>query len=146
MGSIGNDSEIVEKVKQGTNGGLFELAVHGWNHTDYTKLNEEEQRNSLYNSNRKMFALFGTASEIFIPPYNAFNDHTINAMKHVDMKILNANKSSFDQLELSDNNNESRTLSSSLMQSKEIFYIPATISFKDYYGGGICSKLSSKYF
>jgi peptidoglycan/xylan/chitin deacetylase (PgdA/CDA1 family) len=139
MDSIGNDSEIVNKVKQGSDGGLFELAVHGWNHTDYTKLNEEEQRNSLYDSNRKMIALFGTASEIFIPPYDAFNDHTINAMKQVDMKILSvnesSNESSFDQLELNDNNNESRTLLSSLIQSKKIFYIPATILFKDYYGG-----------
>jgi peptidoglycan/xylan/chitin deacetylase (PgdA/CDA1 family) len=136
MDSIGNDSEIVNMVKQGSDGGLFELAVHGWNHTDYTKLNEEEQRNSLYDSNRKMIALFGTASEIFTPPYDAFNNHTINAMKQVDdIKILSANDSSFDQLELSDNNNESRTLSSSLIQSKRILYIPVTIAFKDYYGG-----------
>jgi peptidoglycan/xylan/chitin deacetylase (PgdA/CDA1 family) len=136
MDSIGNDSEIVNMVKQGSDDGLFELAVHGWNHTDHAKLNEEEQRNSLYDSNRKMIALFGTASEIFTPPYHAFNDHTINAMKQVDMKILSANDSSFDQLELSDNNNnESRTLLSSLIQSKRILYIPVTIAFKDYYGG-----------
>jgi len=136
MNYIGKDSEIVDRVKQGSDGGLFELAVHGWNHADHAKLNEEEQRNSLYDSNRKMIALFGTASEIFIPPYDAFNDHTINAMKQVDdMKILSANESSFAQLELSDNNNESRTLSSSLIQSKRILYIPVTIAFKDYYGG-----------
>jgi hypothetical protein len=61
MNSIGNDSEIVNKVKQENERGLFELAVHGWNHIDYTKLSEEEQRNSLYDSNRKMNALFGEA-------------------------------------------------------------------------------------
>jgi hypothetical protein len=58
-------------------------------------------------------------------------------MKQVDdMKILGGNTSSFDQLDLKGNNNESQTLSSSLtIQSKNIFYIPSTISFKDYYGG-----------
>ena len=124
MDSIGNDTEITNKVNQGKDSGLFELAVHGWNHTEYTKLSEEEQRNSLYDANRKMIALFGNASEIFIPPYNAFNDDTINAMKQVDMKILNANQSSFDQLELGGNNNE-----------WGISYLPSTIPFKDYYDG-----------
>jgi peptidoglycan/xylan/chitin deacetylase (PgdA/CDA1 family) len=135
MGSIGDDSEIINKIKQGSDSGLFELAMHGWNHTDFTKLNEEEQRNSLNDSNRKMIELFGNASEIFMPPFETFNDDTINAMKQVDMKILAGNTSSFDQLELKVNNNESPTLSSSPVQSKNISYIPATISFKDYYEG-----------
>ena len=136
MRDTGNDSEIVNKVKQGKDSGLFELAVHGWDHTEYTKLSEDDQRNSLYDANRKMSSLFGNTSDIFIPPYDAFNEETINAMKQVDdMKILNGNESSFDELKLKENNNESLTLSPDSIQSKKIFYIPATISFKDYYGG-----------
>ncbi|HEX2124279.1 MAG TPA: polysaccharide deacetylase family protein, partial [Nitrososphaeraceae archaeon] len=73
MNGTGNDTEIVKKVREGHDIGLFELAVHGWNHTDYTKLSEEEQRSSMNDANRKMSALFGNASEIFIPPLNAFN-------------------------------------------------------------------------
>jgi len=133
MGIIGNDSEIVNKVRDGSDSGLFELAVHGWNHTDYTKLSEEEQRNSMYNSNTKMRELFGNASEIFIPPLNAFNNDTVNAMQQVGMKIIDANSSSFDELELNGSNNESQTLSSPPTQSKSFFYIPSTIAFKDYY-------------
>jgi peptidoglycan/xylan/chitin deacetylase (PgdA/CDA1 family) len=134
MGSIGDDSEIINKIKQGSEGGLFELAMHGWNHTDFTMLSEEDQRNSLDDSNRKMIELFGIGSEIFIPPFGAFNDDTINAMKQVDMKILASNTSSFDRLELR-GNNESPAPSSSPTQSKNISYIPETISFKDYYEG-----------
>src|SRR5215210_1939594 len=134
MASLGDDSEIINKIKQGSDSGLFELATHGWNDTDFTKLNEEEQRNSLDDSNRKMIELFGNASGIFMPPFGAFNDDTINAMAQVDMKILAGNSSSFDLLELKGNNNESPTLSSSPTQSSQnISYIPATISFKDYY-------------
>jgi len=134
MGSLGDDSEIINKIKQGSDSGLFELATHGRNDTDFTKLSEEEQRNSLDDSNRKMIELFGNASGIFMPPFGAFNDDTINAMAQVDMKILAGNSSSFDLLELKGNNNESPTLSSSPIQSSQnISYIPATISFKDYY-------------
>jgi peptidoglycan/xylan/chitin deacetylase (PgdA/CDA1 family) len=133
MRDIGNDTEIVNNVRDGSNSGLFELAVHGWNHTDYTKLSEEEQRNSMYNSNTKMSELFGNASEIFIPPLNSFNNDTINAMQQVGMKIIDANSSSFDELELNGGNNESQTLSSPPTQPKSIFYIPSTMPFKDYY-------------
>jgi hypothetical protein len=134
-GSIVDDSEIINKIKQGSDSGLFELATHGWNDTDFAKLSEEEQRKSLDDSNRKMIELFGNASAIFMPPFGAFNDDTINAMTQVDMKILVGNSSSFDLLELKGNNNESPTLSSSPTQSSQnISYIPSTISFNDYYG------------
>ena len=133
MGSMGEDTEIINKIKQGTDSGLFELATHGWNFTEFTKLSEEEQRNSLDNSNKKMNELFGNASDIFAPPHEVFNRETINAMKQVNMKILSGNRSSFDRLQLN-GNNESSTLTSSVNQSESISYIPATISFKSYSG------------
>ncbi|MDQ3851595.1 MAG: polysaccharide deacetylase family protein [Thermoproteota archaeon] len=134
MDIIGNDSSIVNKVKQGIDSGLFELAVHGWNHTEYAKLSEEEQRNSMNDSNRKMRELFGNASDIFIPPLDSFNQDTIDAMEQVGMDIINANESSIDELQLR-SDNESQALSSVAIQSKNISYIPSTIAFKDYYGG-----------
>jgi peptidoglycan/xylan/chitin deacetylase (PgdA/CDA1 family) len=132
MADIGEDPDIIGNVKRGVDGGLFELATHGWNDTDHTTLSEEQQRNSLNDSNTKMITLFGNAPEIFIPPFDAFNDDTINAMRQVDMKILSANTSSFNELQLIANN-ESSTLSSDPIQSKTIFYVPSTISFKDYF-------------
>ena len=133
MGSIGEDAEIINKIKQGSDSGLFKLATHGWNFSEFTKLSVEEQRNSLDNSNRKMIELFGNTSDIFAPPYEAFNADTISAMGQVDMKILSGNRSSFDRLQLN-GNIESSTQSSSPDQSYNISYIPATISFKDYSG------------
>ena len=133
MNGIGNDTEIVNKVREGSDSGLFELAVHGWNHTDYTKLSSEEQIKSLEDSNRKMIELFGNRSEIFIPPLNSFNDDTINAVRQTNMTILDANSSSFDELQLKDDDDESQTLSSLQIPSKDFFYVPSTISFTDYY-------------
>ncbi len=144
VNAIGNDTEIVNKVKEGnsSSSGHFELAVHGWNHTYYTKMKEEEQRLSLVNAHNKMIKLFGKASDLFIPPYDAFNNDTLSAMRQVDMKIIDGNWSSIDQLQLKSNSNGTNitnesaiSLSSPLLESKKIFYIPSTISFKDYYGG-----------
>src|SRR5918912_1850716 len=105
MGDIGSDSEIVNKVRDGSQRGLFELAIHGWNHTDYTKLSEEKQRSSLYDANRKMVALFGKASQIFIPPYDQFNSDTLNAIRQLDLKIITGNTSSIADLNLNSNSN-----------------------------------------
>ena len=44
MNYVGNDSKIINKVREGDKKGLFELALHGWNHVDYTKLSEQEQK------------------------------------------------------------------------------------------------------
>src|SRR5918912_3257540 len=119
MGAIGNDSDIVNKVRDGSQRGLFELAIHGWNHTDYTKLSEEKQRSSLYDANRKMVELFGKASQIFIPPYDQFNSDTLTAMSQVDLNLITGNTSSIADLSL---NNNTSSILSSIDQNRIISY------------------------
>ena len=48
MHIVGNDFKIVDKVKEGFHKGLFELDLHGWDYVNYTKLNENQQREILY--------------------------------------------------------------------------------------------------
>ena len=66
------------------------LALHGWNHVDYTKLSEQEQKATLLKANEKMQKLFGHKSEIFIPPFNTFNNNTLRAMSQIGLKIISA--------------------------------------------------------
>lgn len=94
MNYTGNDSKVVGKVREGVQKGLFELALHGWNHVDYTKLNEKDQADTLLKANEKMQHLFGKPSEIFIPPYDLFNNATVNAMTRIGLRILSSDMSS----------------------------------------------------
>ena len=80
MNHIGNDSKITGKIGEGSQLGLFELGLHGWDHIDYTKLSYSEQRETLDMANEKMKRIFGNISEIFIPPYGYFNNNTLEAM------------------------------------------------------------------
>ena len=57
MHTVGNDSKIINKVGEGYHKGLFELALHGWDHIDYSKLTEQEQQYSLQKANEKMKTL-----------------------------------------------------------------------------------------
>jgi 3D (Asp-Asp-Asp) domain-containing protein/peptidoglycan/xylan/chitin deacetylase (PgdA/CDA1 family) len=90
MNEIGNDSKIINKVREGQQKGLFELALHGWNHVDYTKISEQEQKDTLFKANEKMQKLFGHKSQIFIPPYDIFNNNTLKAMGQLGLKIVSA--------------------------------------------------------
>jgi len=136
MHEIGNDSKIINKVQEGSHKGLFELALHGWDHVDYTNMSEKGQENSLYKANEKMQVLFGKRSNIFIPPYDLFNNATLNAMKQVDLKIISSgapeenkfdgNKSLFiAKGKLHENN----------ITSQVIYHLPAMTVFKDYING-----------
>jgi len=92
MNSIGNDSQVINKIKEGTNGStpLFELALHGWDHVDYSKLSEREQKDTLEQAANKMLQLFGYKSNIFITPYGPFNYNTIKAMNNLGIRILSS--------------------------------------------------------
>ena len=160
MHNIGNDSGVVSKISEGYKKGLFELALHGWDHVDYTKLNGEEQRVSLLKANEKMQKLFGNKSDVFIPPFNEFNNETLKAMSKVHMTVLSSSlyeEDNFDQGKSiflakdrasngsSTNNNSDYTPFTSLSSSDtaspnvintsiyKINHLPTTIEFESYH-------------
>jgi peptidoglycan/xylan/chitin deacetylase (PgdA/CDA1 family) len=137
MNGIGNDTKIIGQINEGYHKGLFELALHGWDHVDYTKLNEQQQQQSLKLANEKMTRLFGNRSDIFITPYGPFNNGTIYAMGQLGIKILSAALSSegnFDKngtiLNLN-NGNVPNDYNRNSTTSASVFHIPAMTFFKD---------------
>ena len=94
MNATGSDGQILQKIKEGQGKGLFELGIHGWNHVDYTKLSEQDQKKTLDLANNKMQTLFGVKSNVFIPPYGTFNNSTLVAMSNLGIGILSAGSSS----------------------------------------------------
>ena len=130
MNAIGNDEKIINKVREGSDSGLFELAINGWNTTDYTKLSQKEQEYSLNLANQKMQTLFGNISDIFIPPEGEFNNDTLKAMNRNNIEILSSS------IDAEDNFNEGKsrlTANTGISNKTEGgFHIPDTISFKYY--------------
>ena len=142
---VGNDSKLVDKVKEGFHKGLFEIDLHGWDHVNYTELNEKQQKDSLSKANAKIQRLFGTKSIVFIPPYDTFNNNTIKAIRGLGIGIISsgpAEEDSFDQNRsifvakantptITPHNNN--TYNARTNESTTIIYhLPATIFFKDF--------------
>jgi peptidoglycan/xylan/chitin deacetylase (PgdA/CDA1 family)/3D (Asp-Asp-Asp) domain-containing protein len=139
MNGIGNDSKVINKVHEGEQKGLFELALHGWNHVDYTKLSEQEQKATLIKANEKMQRLFGHTSKIFITPLETFNNDTIKAMSQIGLRILSAGPSaenSFDQNESVFTTDRKINANEIKQTSAEtVYHLPTTITYKDFQNG-----------
>lgn len=135
MNETGNDQMILQKIQEGQSIGLFELAIHGLNHVDYTKLSEQEQKKSLDLANTKMQTLFGIKSNIFIPPYDLFNNSTLVAMMDSRIGILSA---------ASGPPNDNRFIwnPSDSSEPYSIFQFPETVGFMDEVDG-VWQKVSN---
>lgn len=90
MHDFGNDPAIVSKVREGADAGLFEYSVHGWKHVDYATLSPEEQKSTLVQAKAKLVDVLGKDSNIFVAPYNNFNEDTLNAMDQIGMTIISS--------------------------------------------------------
>jgi len=90
MNHIGRNQAVMEKILEGKDKGLFELALHGYEHVYYTKLSPQEQLSQLSAANQRMHDLFGKPSSVFIPPYDVFNNYTIDAMSKLGISIISA--------------------------------------------------------
>ena len=134
MNKIGNDSRIMNAINDGLDKGLFELAIHGWDHVRYPTLDDQEQKDSMLQANHKMQQLFGRTSGIIIPPENDYNYATLAAMKQLGLEIVssaNYVEEQFDNgqgifsYDASKTHNNSKT-------DQSIFHLPTTISLVEY--------------
>ena len=87
---IGRNPALIGKILEGQQKGLFELALHGYDHLNYTKLPPQMQLDQLSYANQRMKDLFGKPSDVFIPPYDFFNKYTIGAMTKLGIRIISA--------------------------------------------------------
>jgi len=126
---ISENSELIAKLNQGYKLGLFEIGLHGWNHEDYTALTEEQQGVSLEKANEKLKQFFGKYSELFVPPYNLFDNNTISAMKKSQFRILSS-AIYYDEPDVL--KSPSRNL---LNSNNKLLHMPEMSDFSIYYNG-----------
>ena len=80
--------DVFHKIQEGLDRKLFEIAIHGYRHVNYALWTKEEQESELGKANDKLEYLFGKRANIFMPPYNEFNPHTIEAMSDLNISVL----------------------------------------------------------
>jgi len=130
---IGNDTILTEKIEEGLDRNLFELALHGWDHEDFTTFYLQQQKDLLKKANEKNQILFGNKSQVFTPPYDQFNNNTLKAMNDLNIKILSSSlQAENDFNEGKDIFNLKVKMINSGSVSDSIYHLPSTVSFYDY--------------
>jgi hypothetical protein len=86
--------DVFYKVKEGIDKELFELAIHGYRHVNYAQLTKEEHKNDFIEANTKLEYIFGQRADIFIPPFNEFSFHTIEAMADLNITLFSTSPDS----------------------------------------------------
>ena len=97
LGVIGNyfgtDGTLVQAISNGLSDPTFplEIANHGYNHEDFTKFTYEEQLALLQNAIAKTKGVFPAVTiNSFIPPYNAWNNDTLEALSAVNITFMSS--------------------------------------------------------
>lgn len=90
LNALGNDTTVMNKIREGYDASNFELTSHGWNHENFSKLNEQQQIDLLRKANDKMHRLFGIYPTVFIPPFYEFNNSTVDAARQVGIKMISS--------------------------------------------------------
>jgi peptidoglycan/xylan/chitin deacetylase (PgdA/CDA1 family) len=94
IGSMfGNDTELVDFIRQNKNDSRIEIANHGWLHEDFGLLEDAaSQQDLLEGTNQRIHDLLGHDVLIttFIAPFNNVNDQTYEAVANSGLYIISA--------------------------------------------------------
>lgn len=90
---IGDDPKVVGHIQEKleNNSPNLRIANRGWEHIDHTSYDVERQAASIKQTNEKINKMFETTATVFVPPYDDFNQDTIEAVKQNKMLYLSSN-------------------------------------------------------
>ena len=85
-----------EHVKELQRHGILKIALHGFCHKgetfqgEFLSLNEQEQRFRLEKGSRLLDSIFGEHVHIFIPPWNRYNQITLDILSDLGYNIISS--------------------------------------------------------
>jgi len=100
---FGNDTSSVNIFKEllQKNGDKLEIANHGWNHESFIQYNKKQQSYLIKKTNDKLLEKLGITPNVFITPFNRFNEDTISALKENGITHMSAAEKPTNSLEKS---------------------------------------------
>jgi peptidoglycan/xylan/chitin deacetylase (PgdA/CDA1 family) len=122
------DDTLIEKIYEGLEKKIFELAIHGWDHVDFSVLSEKQQVELFVNATRRLETIFRSGSQVFIPPYNSFNKDTLVAMGKVGLRIISS-ELDLDKFSYTSNKTENSTRNQECVR---VYHLPQTTAFEGF--------------
>ena len=85
---FGSDPQLIDQIQDGLSLGIFTIAIHGWHHQPLTNLSQSEQISEMQRGKNRLETVLGIKVLSFVPPYNKFNDATIEALKKNGLTLM----------------------------------------------------------
>ena len=140
----GSNLSVFHKIEEGVQKGLFEVAIHGYRHINHALMTEKEQKYDLSTANARLEYLFGKRSDIFVPPGNAFNLHTIEAMADLNISLFSTSDNSekitinpYKSQNFLETNNSRLQVSKISNQKPLVYHVPFSVSFLSLHRHGL---------
>ena len=86
--SIGMDENIMSTLKTNFDENNIEIANHSWDNEILENLEKHVQEEKILNTNTRIFELFGTTPNVFIPPQNLYDKNTVKILYEYDFSHL----------------------------------------------------------
>ena len=87
---FGEDHKLVDFIKEQLKDDNLEIANHGWDHESFTEFTKKYQSILINQTNNKLDTLLGVSPKVFIPPFNNFDQTTINALQENGMTHMSS--------------------------------------------------------
>ncbi|HZS74917.1 MAG TPA: polysaccharide deacetylase family protein, partial [Candidatus Nitrosotalea sp.] len=96
IGVIGHnlalDTKLTSYLKNNLKPGHAQLEIdnHSWMHNDFSLLSLSQQVSSMNKTNQELNKLFGKTPNVFITPYNVYDNDTLKAVKQLKMNVISS--------------------------------------------------------
>jgi peptidoglycan/xylan/chitin deacetylase (PgdA/CDA1 family) len=124
---MNNQGLVFTKIKKGIDYNLFEIAAHGWNHVNYSKLDLGSQYTTIAKSKQKLQQMFDISLKVFVPPFNTFDKNTLQSLVMLGFNVISADEKSIPKVTINKIHEQTDTAN--------IYRIPETIEYMDYNNG-----------
>ncbi len=81
---VAKNNEMLKKLDEAG----FEIASHGYNHKDHSKLSMEKNQDEIYVTHELVKSIIGREMNLFAPPSGSFNDSTLTVASHLGYKTI----------------------------------------------------------
>lgn len=93
----------ISELKEAVRKGAVDVALHGWNHltnafspppvpSEFRGLSVDQQTAILQRGKRHLGDALGVATTVFVPPWNTYDDSTLEALTRAGFKGVSANR------------------------------------------------------
>ena len=94
---FGNDPKITDYVQNKIIGNAaIRIANHGWSHENFSTFDKDSQSELLKKSNERISKILGVTPNVFIPPFNEYDENTVSALlenefTHLSPSLITSN-------------------------------------------------------